>query len=143
KPETEEDRKFAETVRMLLQRMDPTHAGLVIDDLNAADHDSGRSRSRLTTVVFERVMLHLENHQPLELPAKVAVLEMSGEGSCTTYNCEDCGYELPGNWPHVEAIPPTSSLFCYDPCPLCGGKVGWHAFYSKHRCYRQQLPLSW
>src|SRR5437868_3291383 len=98
KPETEEDRKFAETVRMLLQRMDPTHAGLVIDDLNAADHDSGRSRSRLTTVVFERVMLHLEKHQPLELPAKVAVLEMSGEGSCTTYNCEDCGYELPGNW---------------------------------------------
>src|SRR5438067_1481126 len=82
KPETEEEKKFTATVITLLQRMDPTHAGLVIDDLNAADHDSGRSRSRLTMVVFERVLLHLEKHQPLELPAKVAVLEMSGGGSC-------------------------------------------------------------
>src|SRR5260221_9248523 len=87
-------------------------------------------------------MLHLKKHQPLELPAQVAALEMSGEGSCTSYQCEDCGYELPGTWPHVEAIPPTSSHFCFDPCPLCGGKVGWHAFYSKHKCSREQLPLS-
>ena len=141
KPITEEDRKFWATVERLLQRMDPTHAGLVLDDLNAADHDSGTSHNRLTMAVFERVMLHLEKHQPLELPAKVAVLEMSNKG-WTTYNCEDCGYDLPSNWPRVSAAPPATSMFHFDPCPLCGGKVGWHAFYMKHKRYREQVPLA-
>ena len=140
KPIAEEDRKFAKTVIALLQRMDPTHAGLVIDDIKAADADSGRSHCRLTMVVFVRVMLHLEKYQPLELPAKVAVLEMSNKG-WTTYNCEDCGYDLPSNWPRVSATPPATSMFHFDPCPLCGGKVGWHAFYMKHKRYREQVPL--
>ena len=142
KPETEEDREFRETLVTLLQRMDPAQAGVVIDDCKAADRDSGVPYSRLSIAVFQRVLLHLKKHQPLELPAKVAVLEVSNEG-WKTYNCEDCGYELPSNWPRLDPNSPISSKFHFEPCPLCGGKVGWHAFYTKNKCYREQLPISW
>ena len=141
KPETEEDKRFRETVITLLQRMDPTHAGVVIDDLNTPDQDSGGSHCRLTVAVFERVYNHLKKNQPLQLPIKVSLLEMIDEG-WTTYNCEDCGYDLPSNWPRVSATPPAASMFIFDPCPLCGGRVGWHAFYMKHKRYREQVPLA-
>ena len=140
KPQTEEDRKFSETLANLLVRMDPAHARLVIDDLKTVDHDSNKRYSRLTVAAFERVMNHLKKNQPLELPAKVAALEMINEG-WTTYNCEDCGYDLPSNWPTLNSEWTTPSQISYEPCPLCGGKVGWHAFYTKHKCYREQVPL--
>jgi hypothetical protein len=141
KPITEEDRKFSAMAAILLQRMDPAHARLVTDDLKAVGRDSSQHYSNLTFVVFERVMNHLKKNQPLELPAKVAMLEMSGEGGATTYNCEDCGYDLPGNWPRLNSDWTTPSQISYEPCPLCGGKVGWHAFYTKHKCNREQVPL--
>ena len=140
KPIPEEDRKYSATLLLLLERMDLAHVRLVVDDLKAEDR-SNKGRCRLTVAVFERVYNHLEKNQPLQLPAKVAALEMINEG-WTTYNCEDCGYELPSNWPRVSATPPATSMFYFDPCPLCEGKVGWHAFYMKHKLYREQVPLS-
>lgn len=141
KPLTEEDREFSATIERLLQRMDPAHVRVVLADFTAVGSGSNKQHCKLTVAVFERVYNHLKENQPLQLPAKVAALETINEGF-TTYNCEDCGYDLPSNWPRVSATPPATSMFHFDPCPLCGGKVGWHAFYMKHKLYREQLPLA-
>jgi hypothetical protein len=141
KPLTEEDREFSATIERLLQRMDPAHVRLVLADFNAVGSDSSKQHCKLTVAVFERAYNHLKKNQPLQLPIKVAALEMIDEGF-TNYNCEDCGYDLPSNWPVLDANSPRSSRYHFEPCPLCGGKVGWHAYYSKHKCYREQVPLS-
>ena len=142
-PLAEEDREFSATIERLLQRMDPAHVRVVLADFNARGCDSDKEYCMLTVAVLERTYNHLQKNQPLELPAKVAALEVSSAGCISTYNCEDCGYDLPGNWPVLDANSPMSSRFHFEPCPLCGGKVGWHAFYMKHKRYREQLPLSW
>jgi hypothetical protein len=125
KPITEEDRRFSATFSVLLQRMDPAHARLITDDLKAVGRDSSKHYSNLTFVVFERVMNHLKKNQPLELPAKVAMLEMSGEGGATTFNCEDCGFDLPGNWPRLNSDWTTPSQTAYEPASLW--RQGWMA----------------
>ena len=35
------------------------------------------------------------------------------------HECEDCGYELP--------------MKCFKACPLCGGRIGWYAYYNRRK----------
>jgi hypothetical protein len=137
-PKTEADRKFAATMRILLERMDPNHARLVLDDLKRVHSDPNERYCDFTVSVWERVRNHLKENQPLVFPAEVAGIYLSGEYSATKYDCEDCGYDLPTKWPDRYANPPTPMRIYFERCPLCGGKVGWHAFYAKHKIYKHK-----
>jgi hypothetical protein len=110
---------------ILLERMDPTHARLVWDDLKRVRGDSNKRYCDFTVSVFQRVRNHLKENQPLAFPAEVAAIYLSGEYSATTYDCENCGYDLPTRWPNPNANPPTSMRIFFEGCPLCGGKVWW------------------
>ena len=141
KPKTVADLKWVATTGILLERMDPTHARLVLEDLKRVCGGSNERHCDLTVSVWERVRNHIKQNQPLVFPAAVASIYLSGEYSATTYDCEDCGYDLPTKWPNPNANPPTPQRIYFERCPLCGGNVGWHAFYAKHRIYKQQGAL--
>jgi hypothetical protein len=141
KPRTEAERKLAATVGTLLERMDPAHARVVLDDLQRVGGDSDKGYRDFTVSVLIRARNHLKENQPLEFPAEVAAIYLSGEYSATTYECEDCGYDLPTKWPDRHADPPTPFRNYFERCPLCGGKVGGYAYYSKHGICKQQGAL--
>ena len=35
------------------------------------------------------------------------------------HDCEDCGFSLPQGY--------------FESCPLCGGRIGWYAYFEKHQ----------
>src|SRR5258706_6231031 len=92
KPRTEADRKWSVAIGTLLERMDPAHAQLAWDDFRRVRLDSNKRYCDFTVSVLLRVRNHLKENQPLEFPAQVASIYLSGEYSATTYDCEDCGY---------------------------------------------------
>jgi hypothetical protein len=137
---TEDDRRWAATTAALLRQMDPTHARVVREDLKRAD-GRGHQLNGLTIAFIACAWHHLRENQPLALPPEVAAIYLSGKYSATVYDCEDCGYDLPVLWPDPNAIPPTPLRVYFPQCPLCDGKVGWHAFYIKHRRYKSAGAL--
>jgi hypothetical protein len=138
---TDADRQWAATTAALLGQMDPTHARVVREDLKRADSRGGHQLNGLTIAFIECAWHHLRENQPLALPPEVAAIYLSGEYSASVYDCEDCGYDLPVLWPDPHAIPPTPLRVYFPRCPLCGGTVGWHAFYFKHRRYKSAGAL--
>ena len=143
RPETEADRKWAAAIGVLLERMDPAHARLVRDDLKRVRRNYNERYCDFTVSALMRVVNHLKEGQPLEFPAAVAAIYLSGQYSATTYECEDCGYDLPTKWPDRNANPPTLFRNYFERCPLCGGKVGGgsYAYYAKHGFSKKQGAL--
>lgn len=41
------------------------------------------------------------------------------------HECEDCGCHLPFGY--------------FDGCPLCGGRIGWYAYYSRRKAEADAL----
>lgn len=81
------------------------------------------------------------SQRPLALPGIVADVYLErlefGESVSTVHDCEDCGYELPiitrvltGD-EYLAGVKAKGRRF-FDSCPLCGGAVGYCAFYLKN-----------
>ena len=138
---TGDDQRWAATAATLLERMDPAHARVVREDLKRARSRDGHQPTGLTIAFIACAWHHLRENQPLALPLEVAAIYLSGKYSATVYDCEDCGYDLPVLWPDPNANPPTPLRVYFPRCPLCDGKVGWHAFYVKHRRYKSAGAL--
>ena len=54
----------------------------------------------------------------LAMPPIVADVYLNHADAGTLHDCEDCGYRVPYNY--------------FAACPLCGGGVGYSAFFLKH-----------
>jgi hypothetical protein len=114
---TECDRRYKEAFLLLLERMDDTHAAMVIADLERGQFD--QHTTNLTMAVARCVREHLRYHLPLELPTAVAAVYAQNPDAWARQECADCGYDLPDG---------------FERCPLCGGAVSMmaYAFYAKH-----------
>jgi hypothetical protein len=54
------------------------------------------------------------------MPPEVAQIYIDHPDAIALNNCcEDCGYRVPVKY--------------FQSCPLCGGALGWYAFWKKHR----------
>jgi hypothetical protein len=53
------------------------------------------------------------------MPPTVADVYLAHPGAIALHDCEDCGYEVPHEY--------------FERCPLCGGRIGWYAFWNKHK----------
>jgi hypothetical protein len=134
---TDEDSPLSEAFTNLLLSMDEHHAGLIIEDLEGVHEDSVASQfGRLTLAAFDCVQHHLSRGTPLEFPAEVAIVYLADPNAKPVHDCADCGYRLPFTWARPLSKPPRPVTAYFDCCPLCGGRVGWHAF----SCNRGYCP---
>jgi hypothetical protein len=51
------------------------------------------------------------------MPPEVAEVYMTNPRALPLHDCEDCGYNLPHGY--------------FDACPLCGGRIGWYAYWAR------------
>jgi hypothetical protein len=55
----------------------------------------------------------------LAMPPHVAEVYLQDQHAIPLHECEDCGYRVPHGY--------------FEACPLCNGRVGWSAFWHKHK----------
>jgi len=139
----DQQREYAEEVARKRQAaweyMYPTmseeHAALVVDaygrGLAYSDHPESRSPAgRLLRRCLDA--MSPATHWPycdippevkFAMPPVVAEVYLR-DGPTPFHDCEDCGYKLPHRY--------------FDVCPLCGGRIGWYAYYSRRDAERKQ-----
>ena len=150
-----EQRARAETGRQAMEAawqimrstMSPDHARLFIEKYGAALRDGWDSLRGDPTEHFVHHcsgVLRGSFHQDREpycqirpevryaMPPEVAQVYLDHwrypHTALPVHDCEDCGFKVPviyGNRRNIE-----KSFF--EQCPLCGGKIGWYAYYLKH-----------
>ena len=134
--------EYAEEVRRRRQAaweyMYPTmseeHAAMVVDGyargLEADDHPERYSPAGRLLHCCLRAM-HPATHWPYNeiprdvvfaMPPVVAEVYMQQE-VLALHDCENCGYNLPHGY--------------FDACPLCGGRIGWYAYFSRRKAERE------
>jgi hypothetical protein len=67
---------------------------------------------------------------PLALPREVCEAVLADDRLLHAYDCSVCGYELPPCWAQRDAA---GQFLGYLPCPVCGGRVGYCAWYETKR----------
>ena len=55
----------------------------------------------------------------LAMPPHVVEVYLAHPYVLALHDCEDCGYEVPVEY--------------FKECPLCRGRVGWYAYWEKHK----------
>jgi hypothetical protein len=55
----------------------------------------------------------------LAMPPHVADVYLADRDALPLHSCEECGYRVPHQY--------------FRECPLCGGRVGWNAYWHKHK----------
>jgi len=55
----------------------------------------------------------------LAMPPVVAEVYLAHRDALPLHSCEECGYRVPHQY--------------FTECPLCGGRVGWNAYWHKHK----------
>ena len=63
----------------------------------------------------------------LAMPPVVAEVYLTDRDALPLHECAGCGYRLPHQY--------------FSECPLCGGRVGWHAYWNQHK--DDPKPESW
>lgn len=125
------DERFAAAWQILLAGMTAEHAKLVIEAYEvsrtwspkASPDDAG---ARLLRRCEQAVSRALYAHWPyseippkvlLAMPADVAEVYIEDPSALPLHDCEHCGYAVP----HQH----------FSSCPLCGGRVGWYAYWGR------------
>jgi hypothetical protein len=140
-PPSEEDVRWSDALHRLLERLEPEQRSLVLEDIEGcSERRKGANLGKLTSTVLFYVEQHLKAGTPLELPGSVASVYLQDPDVQPDHECADCGYDLPFQWPHPRAEPPRAAKVYFEFCPLCGGKVGYYAFYSKHGYFKTDRP---
>ena len=118
----------------MLSTMSPEHAGIVA----AAREANAEGNFLLLPQTPERRLLHrclnafsktasnrrqapydtIPPEVSLAMPPAVCEVYLNDPAALPLHDCEDCGYKVPHSY--------------FERCPLCGGRVGWYAFYHKH-----------
>jgi hypothetical protein len=65
----------------------------------------------------------------LAMPPEVAEVYLA-EDALPLHDCEDCGFRVPVTPGEYKGKPARRH---FDACPLCSGRVGWSAFFSRRR----------
>jgi len=140
-PPSEEDLRRCDAFNRLLERLEPEQRSMVLKEMEGS---SGRGKDAnlgpLTCAVCYYVEQHLSGGTPLELPGSVASVYLQYPDVRPLHECADCGYDLPFELPHPLAKPPRAAKVYFEFCPLCGGKVGDQAFYSKQGYFKTDRP---
>ena len=55
----------------------------------------------------------------LAMPPEVAEVYLQHQHALPLHDCEACGYRVPHGF--------------FEQCPLCGGRVGWNAYWHRHK----------
>ena len=139
-PPSAEDLRFHDALKRLLDRMEPHHRSLVVEDLNNCTGRLDYRWSPFSSIVFHYVSQHLQAHKPLGLPGVVASIYLEDPHAQPEHDCADCGYEVPLTHARPFAQPPITGKVYFACCPLCGGTVGSQAFSSKHGPRPSQGP---
>jgi hypothetical protein len=119
--------------------MSEEHACMVVEAIAAGQQYVTSPDYNLPTARLARRCLdalHKGRHWPYtEIPDEVAfamppvVAQVYLEhDALPLHECEDCGYKIP--------ITPgtyrgTGAIRHFDSCPLCGGRVGWYAYWKR------------
>jgi hypothetical protein len=59
----------------------------------------------------------------LAMPPVVAEVYLRDQHALPLHACEACGYRVPHGY--------------FERCPLCGGRVGWNAYWQAHKDGRE------
>ena len=139
-PPSEEDVRWSDALHRLLERLEPEQRSLVLEELKGYSERGKDALGKLTLKVLFYVEQHLKAGTPLEFPCSVASVYLEDPDAEPLHECADCGYDLPFEWAHPRAEPPRAAKVYFEFCPLCGGKVGYYAFYSKHGYCKTDRP---
>jgi len=90
-PPSAEDLRFQDALKRLLERMEPQHRSLVVEDLNNCTGRLDYRFNPFTSIVFYYVSQHLNAHRPLELPGAVASIYLEDPDARPEHDCADCG----------------------------------------------------
>jgi hypothetical protein len=90
-PPNAEDLRFQDALKRLLERMEPQHRSLVVEDLNNCTGRLDYRFNPFTSIVFYYVSQHLKAHRPLEFPGAVASIYLEDPDARPEHDCADCG----------------------------------------------------
>jgi len=126
RPLSDADVQCWDAFESLLRKMDPDHANMLKRELwlwAGARHRGIRFEiSSLLFAAFKIVKRHLEKGTPLVMPAEVAAIYVANPELDSSYECEDCGYELPVR--RARQSEQEQTIY-FTRCPLCDGQVSW------------------
>ena len=76
---------------------------------------------------------HWTQGRPLTLPYPVAEAVLRYHAQTSAFDCENCAYHVPTT--HKLNQDPRAYAPVGTSCLLCGGRVGYFAYWQKHNCY--------
>ena len=116
---------------IMSQTMSEEHVRIVVDayaegmqDVRHPDWGSpaGYLLRRCLHVMWRRPYwpyTQIRSEVALAMPPLVADVYLAHPDALPFHDCEDCGYEVPHQY--------------FKQCPLCGGRVGWYAYWNQHK----------
>jgi hypothetical protein len=131
----EEGRRWREEIEVRRQAaweiMRPTmsdeHAFMVVEAYAAGSEGYGTPAGTLLQRCLDAMSRSQRKEWPysqippevtLAMPPEVAEVYLAHPDALPFHDCEDCGYKLPHGY--------------FESCPLCGGRIGWYGYWSKH-----------
>jgi hypothetical protein len=127
---------------LMQQTMSPEHARLVVDAyavgaqyVQSAEFNApaGRLLRRCLDSIDRLKYRHwpdteIADEVILAMPPEVAEVYLT-EDALPLHSCADCGFRVPLT-PGANRRPARRH---FDSCPLCGGKVGYYAYYNRRK----------
>jgi hypothetical protein len=120
---------FEEAWAIMSETMSEEHARMVVDAYAAGMQDvrhpewgspAGTLLRRCLDALHRRPFgpdTQIKPEVALAMPPDVADVYLSDPDALPLHSCEDCGYRVPHQY--------------FQECPLCGGRVGWNAYWHK------------
>ena len=70
---------------------------------------------------------------PTPLPSELVQVYLDDPDALPLHDCEDCGLRIPVRPGRQCGNDSQAAHRYFDHCPACGGRVGWYAFWEKHK----------
>jgi hypothetical protein len=129
--DTDHDSELQAAWTIMSQTMSEEHARMVVDAYGAGLQDvrhpdwgspAGSLLRRCLDALNRRPYgpyTQIEPEVALAMPPVMADVYLAHRDALPLHQCEECGYRVPHKY--------------FTECPLCGGRVGWNAYWHQHK----------
>ncbi len=69
---------------------------------------------------------------PVRVPRAVVDVYLQDPEAMPLHDCEDCGLLVPVRSERQYGMSVEPARFYFNVCPVCSGRVGWYAYWTKH-----------
>lgn len=129
---TEEDLERGRRLDAILEGLTDAQREYVLGDLNDPEvmRPGGRRTSRLTRQILALV---IGTERPPIMHPDAAQVYIDDTDVSPLHECEDCGLGIPVRAGIIRGGRTIPAHRYFDRCPNCGGRVGYAAYFQKHK----------